>query len=110
MRRPDTDRLLGTEEAMARGIMELLEIKKDRIKTLTDLNDEEIGFMALLQTMSTKLNVAVIGDFVDNFCRFRVSRFRLGRREMSNIIAYAGGTLEDKHRKRSVKDLFSGIR
>lgn len=108
--RPDTGRPMGTEEAMATGIQEMLDTKAEKVKTLSDLSDEEIGFFALLETMGTKLKISTINDFVKNFCQFRVSRFRLGRREMGNIIAYAGSGFEDRSRRRSIKELFSGIR
>lgn len=109
-KRPDTQRPMGTEEAMATGIVEMLETKSDKVKTLSDLNEEEIGFMALLETMGKRMKINVLNEFVDNFCQFRVSRHRMGRKEIGNIIAFAGGGAEDRTRRRSIKDLFSGIR
>lgn len=109
-KRPDTARPMGTEEAMASAIVEMLETNEHKTKTLSDLDDEEIGYMALLETIGNKLKVNEIQFFVDNFCQFRVSRGRLGRREMCNIVAVAGGSYEDRMRKKGIKDLFSGIR
>lgn len=107
---PETKRPMGTEEAMAAAIVEMLNTDEFKTKTLSDLDDEEIGFMALLETIGEKLKLKEISDFVDNFCQFRVSRFRLGRREMSHIVSAAGMSWEDRTRRRGMKDLFSGLR
>lgn len=108
--RPDQSRLMSTEEAMASAIIEMLETSKQKTKTLSDLDDQEIGYMALLQTMGVNLNIKPLRDFVDNFCQFRVSRARMGRREMSHIVAAAGGSLENKMKRKSLGDLFGGMR
>jgi hypothetical protein len=101
---------MGTEEAMATAIVEMLETNEMKTKTLSDLDDEEICYMALLQCIAKQLKVKEIQSFVDNFCQFRVSRNRLGRREMGSIVSNAGSSFEDRLRKRGAKDLFAGLR
>jgi len=108
--RPDTQRVMGTEEAMALGIVEMLDIKDQKIKTLTDLNDTEIGVLTLLDIISQRLRIKEVGNFVKGFCQFRVSKYRLGRREMANIITFAGFGTEERRKVRSIRDLFSGMR
>jgi len=108
-KRPDTDRVMGTEEAMAQGIIEMLD-KDNKVKTLSDLNDEEINALALLETLGTKLNVKVLNSFVRNFCLFRISRARMGRREIGGMVTFAGYGAEEKRRKRSIGELFAGLK
>lgn len=109
--KPDRERLMGTEEATAHGILGMMGREEERYKRLSDLDDEEIGVLTLLNTIGEKLRLDVVKKFVEDFCEFRVSRFRLGRRELGGIIAYGGyGYGEEKRRARSIKELFAGIR
>jgi arsenate reductase-like glutaredoxin family protein len=107
---PDKDRLMGTEEAMASGIMELIKTSDEKVRTLSDLDDEEIGVLSLLETMATQLDLSSIKMFVERFCQFRVSRYRLGRREIGGVISFAGMGAEEGRKKKSLKNLFSGMR
>jgi hypothetical protein len=108
--RPDTQRVLGQEEAMAQALLELMDIQGDKAKSLTDLNDEEVGVLTLLQTMHDTIKIKEIGNFVDLYCKFKVSRSRLGRREIINAISFGGVQMDDKRRRGSIKDLFAGMR
>lgn len=108
---PEKDRIIGSEEAVAKAILELMRVEEEKVKTLSDLNDEEIGVLSLLETIGESLNIKEINKFVENFCQYRVSRHRLGRREMGSIIAWAGfGVQETGRRRLSLKSLFGGFR
>jgi len=48
-------------------------------------------------------------DFANNFLKLRVSKERMGRREIV-IIASAGGEIGERRRFRSLRDLFAGLR
>jgi hypothetical protein len=105
------EKILGWEEAIAKILSEVTTMKKDKTKTMSDLDDHEVGTLALLETMGNDLKVKEINHFVDNFCQFRVSRFRLGRRELGGIITFAGlGEERRGGRFKSIKDLFAGLR
>lgn len=106
--RPDTNRVLGQEEAMAQALLELMDIQMDKTRTLTDLNDEEVGVLSLLQTLSNRVRVREIDDFVRLYCQFKVSRMRLGRREIVNAISIGNLGLEEKRRRGGIKELFGG--
>ena len=110
MVRPTEGRPMGTEEAMATAIVQMLETNEMKKKTLSDLDDEEIGVLALLETMGKKMKIPVVNDFIRNFCQFRVSRFRLGRREMGAIVSTAGMSMDDRFKKKKLGDLYSGLR
>lgn len=107
-----TERLVGTEEAIARGILELLGTKDPtKVKMLSDLSDDEIGTLSLLTVIGDKLRIPEVKGFVEKFCQFRVSRFRLGRREMVNIASYTGLELGSERRRiRSLRELIPSIR
>lgn len=98
--------ILGTEEAIAGLIQELLATNSP--KTESDLNDEEIAFLAVLDTIGEKNKIDSLKRFCDNFCLYRVSRYRQGRRELVGIASWSA---EGERRKiKSIKDLFGGIK
>lgn len=108
--KPDTRRVLGTEEATATAIQGMLGDEKQREKILSDLNEEEVAVLTLLDTIEKKMKTGVLREFCKNFCLYRISRFRLGRREIGSIITFAGIGETDKRKVRSIRDLFSGLR
>jgi len=100
-----TDKVLGFEEQVAKS---LGEISVSDVKERTDLDDEEILNLSVIYLWGEILGVKCLKKFADNFCKLRVSRFRLGRRE---IVALGSSTAEPEKRKlRNLKDLFAGIR
>lgn len=103
-------KVLGTEEAIARLIVELMKTEKGKVKVLSDLDDIEIGVLSLLSTIGENMKIRVIKDFCSNFCKYRVSRFRLGRKEMVDIASFTGEATADRRKRRNIKDLFAGLR
>jgi hypothetical protein len=106
----EAEKIMGTEEAVARLIQELIRVSEDKSKVLSDLNDEEVGVLSLLSTIGEKLKIDAITKFCINFAQYRVSRFRLGRREMVNIASFTSAFPEERRKVRSLRDLFSGMR
>jgi len=102
--------VFGTEEAVARLIIELMKSEKKRIKLLTDLSDEEIMVLSLLSTIGEKLKLNVLNKFCSNFCLYRVSKARAGRKEFVNIATYTTGEMTETKRRKGIKDLFGGLR
>jgi hypothetical protein len=101
---------MGTEEAMASGIIEMLD-RENKLKTLTDLNEKEINALALLETLADRMKIKELGDFVHNFSLYRISRARMGRREVGGMVTFAGyGQAEQRGGRRTIRDLFSGLR
>lgn len=102
------DRIFGTEEALGQGMMELFQTSKKNIRIMSDLDEEEILNLSLLYTWADMIDSQFLKTFCDNFLQLRVSRMRLGRRE---IVAIGSNTNNpEKKRIRSIKDMFSGIR
>jgi len=105
---PSEERIMGTEEAIGLLIQKLL--KPDNLKLITDLDDEEVNVMTLLQTIGDVLKIDALQSFCENFEQFRVSRWRMGRRELVDIASFYTGGFEQPRRVRSLKDLFVGVR
>jgi len=103
---PLKDRPLGQEEALAKSLLELTQPEK--IELFSDLNDEEIIALSALLTWGKELKIKVLKTFVQQFLRLRVSRYRLGRREIALTVGMAGGSVGVK--PKSVKDLFAGLK
>ena len=101
-----TEKVYGTEEALAKGILDLL--KSTNKKILSDLDDEEILNLSLLYSWAEQIKCNALTKFCDNFLQLRISRFRLGRREIVNIASFSGDP--DRKKVKSIKDLFSGMR
>lgn len=106
--RPDINRVLGQEEAMAQALLEMLDIQEDKIRTLSDLNEEEIGILSLLQTLSNRVKVREIDDFIRFYCQFKVSRIRLGRREIINAISIGSIGIDERKKRGGIRELFGG--
>ncbi|MFQ6054826.1 MAG: hypothetical protein ACE5KE_00255 [Methanosarcinales archaeon] len=106
---PQEKMVYGTEEAVARLIMEILRTQPSKVKLLTDLSDEEVQVLSLLSTMGEKLGIDVLKKFCINFCQYRVSMNRKGRKEFVKIATYTTGEVEVSKRKKGIKDLFAGL-
>ncbi len=102
--------IYGTEEAVAKLIMEFMKSEGIKAKLLSDLSPEEINVLTLLSTMGEKLKIDVLKRFCMNFCQYRVSKDSKGRKEMVGIATYTVATADDRKGKKSIKDLFSGLR
>jgi hypothetical protein len=100
------DKIYGTEEAVAKVIVQLMRGEQN-IKVMTDLNDEEVAYISVLSTIADKYDLGMLKQFIDDFCQFRISRYRYGRSELVNI---AGVTLApDIGKARGVKDIYGGL-
>ena len=108
--RPDLQRIMGTEEATARAIVELLEMDKHKKKILTDLDFNEVNVLTLLTLVGERLKIKEFTKFAENFAEYRVSMGRLGRKELTGIITMAGFQTEERGRMKSLKSVFTGFK
>lgn len=99
-------KVMGEEEARAQSLLELLE--KTKPELLSDLNDEEIHYMALLLTWAKQIKCKILVEFCNNFMNLRVSRNRMGRREIVFAVSLVAERMRGK--PKTIKDLFAGIR
>jgi hypothetical protein len=100
--------VFGLDEALARTITQLAEPTEDKIKTMSDLTPKEIFFMARLFMISSEYNLSGIDAWCRDFLRLRVSRFRIGRKEM--FVLGSGIGSSEKQKKANISDLFAGLK
>ncbi|MEM2506256.1 MAG: hypothetical protein QXF61_04350 [Nitrososphaeria archaeon] len=99
------DKILGFEEQVA---VCLRDISPKKLTMQSDVDDEEIPNLCVLYVLDKNFKINVLKEFADNFLELRISRFRLGRRE---IIGLGTGVAEPERRKlKTLRDLFVGIR
>jgi len=85
------DKVEDESVAQAKLIQSLL--PKDWLKGMSELTDEEIFALTLLYTWSEYTKVKIIKYICDTFLLLRLSKFRLGRREIALVVSIlsAGG-------------------
>ncbi|RLG16664.1 hypothetical protein DRN69_00300 [Candidatus Pacearchaeota archaeon] len=101
-------RILSHDEAVAQNVLKLTELTEEELKMLSDLEEEEVGYLTILFTISDELGLEFLKSFADDFLRLRVSKGRLGRKEIvwisSSLQYLIGGGKGLK-----LKDIISGI-
>jgi len=107
--RPESE-VFGTEEALARISMELLNPQDQKLLTVTDVTPEEIFGLSTLMEYAKKFKSTIIKDWVRNFLLMRISRFRLGRREFLLLGTGMKESMEERRRGKKVTDLFAGLK
>jgi len=99
-------KVFGPEEALAKIGMEILYPEEENLPLLSDLTPREILYLSALRTVSNVFDVEEIYDFISQFLKFRVSRLRLGRKE---LILFGAGIREEMARATKGKGLLSGL-
>lgn len=102
----DKEKVVGTEEAVARIGMEFLSPEKENMPMLTDLTPKEIFILSGLRSLADFYNSMIMKRFILLFMKLRVSRYRIGRKE---LILFATGLKELEEEKRKGKQLGSLI-
>jgi len=105
---PESD-VFGKEEALAKISMELLKTQKYK-KILSDLSIDEINALVTLKTIAKIINSDLIENIIDEFLELRVSKDRLGRREILSFALSFGLEGEVRGRSRGIGSLFSGLK
>lgn len=106
--------IFGMDEATARISIELLKMGKEeeaieeKSKIMTELFVDEIPYVAGYLTVAKEYQLDMFKKFILNFLQLRISRERLGRREMVGI---AQGVREEKEKaKQGLQSLFAGLK
>lgn len=83
MQRSETDisadSMMGTEEALAKLYMELLNPSGEKLKTVTDVTPLEVFGMPVMLAYGKLFNSSVVKEWAENFMRLRISRTRNSR-------------------------------
>jgi len=109
MARETEGEVFGPEEALAKISLELQRPEEEKLLTSSDLTPEEIFILTGSYTLADILKSKLIKNALDRFLLLRISRFRLGRKEM---IMLSTGIREgtESRRKGKLQDLFAGLR
>jgi hypothetical protein len=99
------DKVEDESIANARLIMSLIPPDPEKVKVLSDLDDDEVYALTVLYSWAERIKSNLMKDFADNFLELRRSRFRLGIRELVLLASLvAGGAIPTK---KGMKDFFS---
>ena len=88
---------------------EMLSPSGDKLFSVTDVTAQEIFGISILKRMGKVFKSAVVDEWIDDFLRLRISRFRLGRRE---FVIFGSGQSEkiEARKKGKATDLYSGLK
>jgi hypothetical protein len=92
------ERIISQEQAFAESLLQLSQPKN--IKTLSDLDEEQINYISFLLTLGTYARLTVVNKFCEHFLLLRVSKDRLGRNEIIK-----GITLGGSRERRTLRDI-----
>jgi hypothetical protein len=100
--------VFGIDEALAKISTQLMTPTKQNIYTISDITPEEVFGTSVLLSIAKKFKSSMVDEWVDNFLLLRVSRLRLGRKEL--IVLGAGLRVESEMKKKGTpQDLFAGM-
>lgn len=84
------------------GIKELFKLSgKSDIKTKTDLNLNEIKKLTRLKLIANIYNIKMLDNLCDYYCLFKISKNRLGREEIVNLMIEKEKEKEEIKKKKS---------
>jgi len=108
-KKKDDKEVFGVDEALAKMSLELLDPAEQKLFTVSDLTPKEIFILSTLLSYAEKFKSKLIKKWVKYFLLLRISRLRLGRRE---IIFLGAGLHEtgDRRGKKSLSDIFVGLK
>jgi len=105
------ERHISQEEALAKSLLKISEVDpKDIPKIISEVDDPEIFSLSALYTLGEELGIDALKEFCDNFLLLRISKHRLGRREIAITVGLASAGGGGGWRPKSIRDLFSGLR
>lgn len=110
LKREDTreSEVFGTEEALAKISMELLDPAEKKLFTVTDVTPSEIFGMPTLLRLTDIFKSTIGKDWVEDFLLLRISRLRAGRTEFVVVLSGIREFAEMK-KKGKIGDLYSGL-
>jgi len=99
--------VFGIDEALAKISTQLMTPTQDNIFTISDITPEEVFGLSFMLRFASKFKSHMVEDWVTEFLLLRVSRLRLGRKEL--ILLGSGIRQQSEKKKGGVQDLFSGL-
>jgi hypothetical protein len=102
--------VFGTEEALAKMMMELLNPTEQKLFTVTDITPDEVFSLSILLRYAKKFSSILIENWVRDFLKLRISRLRLGRREFLLLGTGIRELTEEKKKGKRLTDMFAGMK
>ncbi|MFQ6119454.1 MAG: hypothetical protein ACE5KE_06165 [Methanosarcinales archaeon] len=103
-------RVYGTEEALAQIFLELLNPSEDNIHTISDITPEEVFGLSVISSYATLFNSKILKSWMIDFLKLRISRLRIGRKELVLLGSGIREYLEGKQKgKLKFSELFAGL-
>ena len=100
--------VFGIDEALAKISTQLMTPNKNNIYTISDITPEEVFGLSVLSTFAQKFQSKMIEKWIEDFLLLRISRLRLGRRELIQL--GAGIRQQNDQKKVGSGDIFAGLR
>ena len=100
--------VFGTEEALAKISMELLEPRDEKLFTVTDVTATEIFGLPTMMELGKIFKSKLSENWIKDFLLLRISRLRAGRTEFVIVLSGIREFAELK-KKGKVTDLFQGL-
>lgn len=100
--------VFGTEEALAKISMELLQPAGEKLLTVTDVTPTEIFGIPTMMELGKMFRSKLSENWIKEFLLLRVSRLRAGRTEFVIVLSGMREFAELK-KKGKTTDLFSGL-
>lgn len=99
------DRITDESIELANLLKILGEVDKGKLKSFSDLEEDEVFVLTLLYSLAEKTNADVIRSICNNFLALRLSRLRLSRREIVLLVSlFSSGVMP----KGGLRDLLKG--
>lgn len=105
---PPQEQIMGTEEALAKLYMELLNPTGEKLKTVTDVTPQEVFGMPVMLIFGRLFGSKITNDYAEDFMRLRISRTRTSRQEFVFLGSGLAGLSTDRKAK-GLGDLFAGL-
>jgi hypothetical protein len=103
-------KVYGTEEAFARIFLELMNPSDENVKSISDVTPEEIFYLALIGSYQKLFDSNIMKEWMTDFLKLRISRLRLGRKELVLLGSGIRDFIEGKGKgKMRFQDLFQGM-
>lgn len=100
--------VFGTEEALAKISMEMLDPSASKLLTVTDVTPQEIFSIPSMYALGRIFKSDLANNWIKEFLLLRISRLRAGRTEFVIVLSGIREFAEMK-KKGKVTDLFSGL-
>lgn len=99
--------VFGIDEALAKISTQLMTPTSDNIFTISDITPEEVFGLSFMLRFAGRFKSSMVEGWVNDFLLLRVSRLRMGRKEL--MMLGSGMRQQSEKKKGGTQDLFAGL-